>query len=568
MTIQAAATYSFGATRSSFTAGLAALLASAALPALAQVPSSVAPGKVEQRFETPSATMAPATAPRVQVPSAPATAPRPSMQPFTLNAVSFEGNTVYTGDELTSYAAEYTGKQVTAAEAQAIAAAVTQHYRANGYILSQAVVAGQEGGNLRIRVIEGFIANVIIEGEVRQSSDRRIIEGIAENIKNERPFRLSTLERNLLLLDDLPGATARGVIRPSTTTFGAADLVVNMTHKLWEGSFTTDNRGSEFIGPHQHSVTLAANSLLRVYDRTLLRYVTTSPLDELQFFAIEHEQQLNSNGTRLNINASETITEPSVRPAIPDIDGESTFIQARVSHPFIRSRKENLTGRVLFDYRTSETDLFGVNISNDRIRALRAGAQYDFADRFDGVTLVDGQVSQGLNIANATHPFSSDGSRADATAVFTKFNLDVSRIHQLPYNFSLLTAASGQYSVDNLLPAEQFSVGGVGFGQAYDPAEISGDHGLAGRAELRYGEATDYSYLASYQLFGYYDIGAVWTRGVPDDRESLASTGFGVRANFTPWLSGTAEMGFPLTRDVAAEGDDDPRFFFSVTGRF
>ena len=115
------------------------------------------------------------------------------------------------------------------------------------------------------------------------------------------------------------------------------------------------------------------------------------------------------------------------------------------------------------------------------------------------------------------------------------------------------------------------TLGGVGFGQAYDSGEVAGDSGIAGKVELRWGKEVGYRYFDSYQLYGYYDIGTVWLDetgpGVPDSL-SLASAGVGVRANINSNLYGYLELGVPLTRNVASEGNSDPRLFFSVTGRF
>ncbi len=537
--------------------------------ALAQVPASADAGKVRQRFEPAPAMEMRSHQPAVEMPSS---APKSqiAIAPFMLKQVSLEGNTVYGAGKLAKLYPEYIGQNIGSAEAEEIAARITKRYRERGYILSQAVVTGVDTaqGTLKIRVIEGYIANVIIEGEVRQNDKRHLIETTATKIKAERPLNIKKLERYLLLLDDLPGASARAVVRPSATTYGAADLIISMTHKIWEGSLTTNNRGSEYIGPFQHVFTLAANSLLGGYERTLFRYITASPADELQFFELQNEEEITEEGTRLNFLISQTRTEPSVRPLLPDLDGRSDFLQARLSTPLVRSRKENLTPRLTFDYRNSSTDIFGLELNEDRIRALRAGASYDFADWLGGVMLIDAEISQGLNIMNASDKFRNT-TRPDADGQFTKFNLDISRIHPLPYNFSLFAAASGQFATSRLLSAEQFALGGVNFGTAYDPAELSGDHGVAGKVELRYGQALDMRYFSSYQLFGYYDIGSVWQQGSGNGgRTSLASTGLGVRANFTPWLSGSAEVGVPLTKKVTAEDDHDPRYFFSVTGRF
>jgi hemolysin activation/secretion protein len=179
-------------------------------------------------------------------------------------------------------------------------------------------------------------------------------------------------------------------------------------------------------------------------------------------------------------------------------------------------------------------------------------------------------VSQGLTGFGATDE-GTGRSRTNGQQDYTKFNMDLSRLQNLPYGFSLLTAASGQYTNDALLTSEQFALGGVGFGQAYDSGELSGDKGLAGKVELRYGQPVGAQWFDSYQLYGFYDIGSVYVNEAAsgtDSKMSLASTGVGVRTNFTPNLYGYLELGFPLTHQVASEGDEDPRLFFSITGRY
>lgn len=543
--------------------------------AFAQVPTAVDPGKIEQRFDeriTPP--VQPSDAPAVRDQRAPkGVSAEAAKKKFTLKEVEIEGATVYSREELRGFYADKLGQSVTLIDAQAIADKITAKYRGDEYILSQALVDSKvQGGKLRIRVAEGYIHIVRFEGDVAQSGQRDLLARYAEKIKASRPLKASTLERYLLLMDDLPGATAKGLVHPSAQP-GAADLVVTMKHEKWNGSLSSDNRGTEFIGPFQHSATLAGNSVLGLYERTLLRFVTTSPVKELRFFDIQHEEQIGGEGTRLLFTYGHTETRPGETLKALDIEGSSDFLQIRVAHPFLRARKENLTGRLSFEARNSETDLFhNVDFTEDRLRIVRAGASYDFADRLKGVTLLEGQVSQGLDILGATDTQGTRRSRSDGEADATKLNAEVTRVQNLPRGFSVLTAATAQYALDPLLASEEFSLGGPGFGQAYDPAELSGDHGAAAKIELRYGQALGDPYLASYQVFGYYDIGSVWEKDAAagvDDRSSLASTGLGVRLNFSPNLSGTAEVGVPLTKDLSGDPDDnDPRLFFSLTGRF
>lgn len=553
-----------------------AIYAAAASAAIAAVPTSVQPGQVEKRFERDKNTSAPS---RIQAPAVQDSGLTKqqrdslSQQRFTLKSVSVEGATAYSQDTLKTHYADMIGKPISMLDAREIAKKITEHYRSDGYILSQAMVSGQNGGALKIRVVEGFIGNVVIEGDARDSY-RNLLQHYGQNLTAKRPVSLTDMERYMLLMDDLPGATARGVVRPSKTQAGSADLIITMSHKPFEASYTMDNRGSKYIGPVQHTAIVSANSLFNMYDRTTLRFITTSPTTELRFFDLQHEQQVGSEGTRLVFIGSYSDSAPGDSLKSQFIRSDSTFFQIKATHPFSRSRQENLNGRLMFDTRDSQTDTLGTPSSKDRLRVVRAGGAYDFVDQFSGVDLIDFEISQGLDIFNASDNSGVQPSRTDGESDFTKLNLDLARTQSLWSDFSLYTSASGQYSFSRLMAAEQFSIGGTGFGQAYDPSELTGDHGVAGKVELRYGQTLGDPFLDSYQVYGFYDIGRVWFRDATpgtNDKLSLASAGLGIRTNFSDFLSGELQVAKPLTREVSNQGADDgkhPRMFFSVTGRF
>ncbi|MEJ0071662.1 MAG: ShlB/FhaC/HecB family hemolysin secretion/activation protein [Pseudomonadota bacterium] len=219
------------------------------------------------------------------------------------------------------------------------------------------------------------------------------------------------------------------------------------------------------------------------------------------------------------------------------------------------------------------TDLFNgaVPLLNDRIRTIQAGAVYDFVDHWDGVNVFDAQLSQGLDILDARTPGAPNLSRANGRSDFTKLIADAQRVQSLGGNWSMMAAVTGQYGFTSLLASEQFGIGGVNFVRAYDPSELTGDSGLAAKVELQYGERSTNIGLDNYQLYGFYDAGRVWNhQPLPGEYGAASATAAGVGARFTvtEHVSGSLEVAKPLTRAVAAEGDRDPRVFFSLVARF
>ena len=558
---------------------LSSVCASAAMASPLQVPAAAQPSQVEKRFNNTPAPMQNIEMnlplPGEQKELSKEAQDKLKKVQFVLKEVSIEGATVFKAEELATTYSDLVGQKISLLDAQAIARKITDMYHKAGYVLSQAVVPQQEvkNGVLKIRVVEGFVGGFLIQGDLTPG-ERKQLSSYAENITRMKPVRTQDLERYLLLMNDLPGSTVKGLLRPSPTQFGAAELVLTATKKAYSGELSVDNRGSKYIGPWQESATVVANSLFGVYDRTQLRVSTANPNKELTSFELQHDEELDDDGTKLSLLASNTHTQPGDALTSAEIVGNSELYELKVSHPFLRSRQENLNGRVLFDWHDSDTNVFKhLDFNQDRLRVGRLGGTYNIVDGWRGNNLVDLQVSKGFDIFNASSVKDIYRTNPLGESDFTKFNLDVSRLQQLPNNFSIFAAASGQYSLDPLFIAEQFSLGGTGFGGAYDPAELLGDQGLAGKLELRYNGLVGDPYFNSYQLFTYYDIGRVWLRDVPsssNDKKSLASVGGGIRTSFTESLSSSLEVGLPLTKAASNQGGhgDSPRVFFGTTARF
>ncbi|ALJ38135.1 ShlB/FhaC/HecB family hemolysin secretion/activation protein [Azospirillum brasilense] len=132
------------------------------------------------------------------------------------------------------------------------------------------------------------------------------------------------------------------------------------------------------------------------------------------------------------------------------------------------------------------TDISGDRFNRDRLRILRGGFSYDRTDNWDGITAVRGLVHQGLDILDATKLGSAYASRERGRSDFTKLTADITRVQQLPANFSILATATMQAPGTPLLASEQIALGGPSYGRAFDEGEISGDSGWAGSLELRY----------------------------------------------------------------------------------
>ncbi|WP_421136539.1 ShlB/FhaC/HecB family hemolysin secretion/activation protein [Pseudomonas sp. NFX15] len=196
--------------------------------------------------------------------------------------------------------------------------------------------------------------------------------------------------------------------------------------------------------------------------------------------------------------------------------------------------------------------------SDDRIRALRLGASWDFIDNHGGCNLLKGEVSRGLNVMGASSESRVKPSCEGGETDFTKLQVDAQRIQDLSAitpGLDLYLAVTGQTNFGNrLLTPEQFGVGGSQFGRGYDPSEITGDKGAAGKVELPYNRQHQVKdFVVPTQYYGYWDIGKVWSeRPAYTGSESMSFAGVDAHVQVAKDLFISPEIAFPLTRSVSA----------------
>ncbi len=543
--------------------------------AFAQVPSTAEPSRASNQFTPQQAPGQSDFSGKISAQGAVAAAPAGADKvKLTLKEIEVEGASVYSEAQLQSVYGDMLNTQITLADVYNIAAQLTAKYRNDGYILTQVVIPPQtiDGGKVKMRVVEGFVDKVTVQGGM--GLDTGFLNGFAEKINASKPLNAKTLERYILLINDLPGISGRAVLSPSPNVVGASDVTIIVERKPYDAFFQLDNRGSRYLGPLQMNAGARLNNMFGFYEGLSLQFVTAPdgwPDREMDYGAISWSQPINHEGTRVSVGYSITSTEPGYTLSPFDIEGIARAANIEVMHPFIRSRQKNLYSTLRFNYLDTErNDNLGLGKTEDRLRVLRLSGTYQFTDGLLGLNTVNGELSKGLDILNMKDKNSLNPTRARGEPEFFKATMEVSRVQRVTNMIELFGSVQGQKSAHNLLASEEFGVGGINYGSAYNSSEITGEDGLAGRLELRLNNPVR-TPAQFTQVYGFYDIGKVWDRDntiVRDRQRSIASAGMGLRVNMNENLAGTVELAVPLTRRVETENDNDARVFGSLTARF
>lgn len=520
--------------------------------------------------------------------TAPPAAIRPAASTggLLLRGIALDGATAVSEAELAPLWAGLIGSRVGVPELEAVAAAIGAAYRARGYILSQAVLPAQDasGGIVRIRVVEGFVETVEVLAE--NSSVQATTERIFAPVPADRPLRITTLERSVLLARDTFGAEVETVLEPAPVTFGAANLGVSAAVEPTSYFATVDNRGSRLYGAWTLGAGSRSYNLLGLYER-IDTLIAVAPSDASMLFAAATlDKPLASlagsalDGGRLELHADFSRADPDLaKSGSPDglsLVQDETNLHAGLLVPFIRTRSQNLFGRAGLGFQESRgiTDFADVESEQtDRLWVLDARLTWDAADRFGGVTLVDATVRKGLDIGGAT--VGADGPAAGVPD-FLLADLTLSRLQRLGNGgWAIYGEATGQIAADVLPTTERFSLGDSTIGRGFAPGNTSGDSGFGTRLELRREIAPERlrDAVQSAELYVYGDYGRAWDRSLARDGEqveTLASWGFGARIDVRPWLTLTPEVARQLegTATDTTETGLETRFYIGAIARF
>jgi len=534
-------------------------------------PDPADPADIRRRIEERESPVRPQVPEVDIVPQAvPALPAEDGLPSFVLSAVLIEGATVFDPVAFGPLYEDYLARPVTSDDVEAILSRITDMYRDNGYFLSRAIATPQdvESGLLRVTIVEGFIEMVELAGDV---PDPELIRPYTDRIREQRPLTLALFERTLLLINDLNGISIGVNLAPAADNAGAYDLTLKVNYDAVDGNTYFDNRGTRSVGRLQTWLSGGMNSVLGFGERLQLGLFTVpNQPKELIYLDVRYEQPIGLNGTYVSLTGSRTDSEAGGKLKAVNAESESYSGEVSVRHPVIRTRRQNLWLIGSLEFLKSGEERLGATRFEDRTRVARLRTTYSLSDDLDGVTRFNVEASKGLDIFGASKQGAANLSRFNGRSDFTKVRAEISRAQGLADDFALVISVKGQKSSVPLLSSEEFGVGGSRYGRGYDSSEITGDDGAAGSAELRYDQQIDEAYLQAFQIYGFYDIGAVWNTlpGGSSVRASLASIGGGIRLTVTPSVFATIEVAKPLTRVVANEGDEDPRAFFSFAARF
>lgn len=333
------------------------------------------------------------------------------------------------------------GQKKPVSEIYAVAARVQKLYSDNGSFLTRVIIPPQNvlnGGTVKLKVIEGFIADINVDAIAPEVRDR--VLGLFEPLKGRAGLKLAEFQRALLLASGTSGLKLKSNLKPAGQTLGVT-LTVSGDYTPLTGQIVTDNALSQSLGTYETTLSGTINSPFH-WGEQLYLSTTGSPNNggvgrdsPRRVFATGMTVPLSHNGLSGNIEYTWSNTTPAVSGTTLATSSRYQRVSAKLSYPVILDQTTNLTARFGFDDtdEINRASAFDYTLYHDHLEVLRTG--FDYSKTFLGGVQLSGGMDLSQGFSGLWSRDASDAKRGDpisqagASDQFTKVQARI-RLYQ------------------------------------------------------------------------------------------------------------------------------------------
>lgn len=398
----------------------------------------------------------------------------------------------------------YAHKAVGMKEITELCSKISSYYREKGYMLARAYAPKQnvpaQNGVLNIVVVIGSYGNVDLHNS-SFVSDEYLKRFLEQQFPSGNNITQDDLERAMLLVQRMPGASLPKIALAPGERFGASNLVVDVPEgKEVEGYLIGDNTGAEPSGQYRLMGGLSWNSPLGIGDQLSIGGMFSNS-GAVKNGRIAYALPLGYDGMRLELTYSKTTTDsiikemPEGTQEILDASkGDADIYDAKFSYPLILTQLETLDAYIDLSHTDKENrsdydDAFGLgdSVIPKKLNVVRLGAQWVRFSLLNGQMLyhnLTGEFSAG-NVDNNGPYSEEDKTEGDFSKLFFAYsgNLSVNKSSNFLVTLKLQKAL-GNKSLDGF---EQLTLSGSNGVKVFTDSDLTADTGYFLGLEYQYG---------------------------------------------------------------------------------
>lgn len=532
------------------------------------------PGAGSQLRQVPPPPAVEKAAPEIRIEeSTTPPAPGADLVRVLVTQLEISGARAYTADALIAISGFTPGVEYTLPELQAMAARITEHYRANGYFVARAYLPAQDVSDnvVTIAVSEGNYGQVTLHNQTNLADG--LAHGLLDGLESGDAITLDPLESRLLLLSDIPGVKVSSTLVPGTVP-GSSDLIVDITPgRRVTGSVYADNAGNPYTGEHRVGATVNLNNPLGRGDVASLNFLTSG--SGLQYGRASYQMQFGR--ATAGIGYSRLEYELGEQFEVLGANGTAEVVSIFGTYPLIRSRDSNLYFGLAAENRTFQDRLDVIPSVTDReARVLTPSLYGNHHDSFGGggySTFVLSYSAGSLDIQTPA-ALAADAASARTDGSYGKLWFNATRQQRVTDRLSLHGSFTAQQATKNLDPSEKLVLGGMDGVRAYPQGEAFGDEGYLAHVEAHLLLAGLSARVpGQVHVLGFVDAGYItidknpWFAG--DNHRTLSGAGIGATwgdpGNFAIRTYYAVKLG---SEDAISAPDKSGRFWIQAIKYF
>lgn len=419
-----------------------------------------------------------------------------------------------TEQELQDLVSPTVGNALTYKELQTVADAVTALLHKQGWFLASAYLPKQDvtAGVIQIVInpaLSDDRAHILPDKTVRIK--KCLLDCIPKDaVRKGYPVDEDELSHALLLMNDLPGISARSSVAAGKTP-GTAIVEIAVTEgPLFRGFLLGDNYGNRYTGIWRASALIGANDPFHIGDQASLMVTGADGLLQgrasYSFPILLEGLKGFMSGTLMKYKLVQEL-EPL------DYNGFSVGYDAGLTNTLLRGRNANAAITFTYANRWLIDSKSVTDIRDRRLNSFTVSANGDMQDTYKG----GGNTNWTLGLtAGNFHDRISDATLSRTDGFYTRYNYSLNRLQRLRERVTLSVMWKGQKSIKNLDSSEEFTIGGPYAVRAYPVGEGTGDEGDLINVDMRYTLPAPPTW-GSFQAGVFYDAGHIRKNWGPSD---------------------------------------------------
>lgn len=411
-------------------------------------------------------------------------------------------------EELARITARYTGRPVTFGELQEMTVEVTRALRQQQLLVARAYLAPQAlvNGVLTVSIMPGRydeprIARAHVNPDASASqggaTPSEPVPRLAERmtaalVKPGKTIERAELERLSMLLNAVPGQSARITLAPGAQSGLSRPLIELDPERRYSGYVSLDNQGLALVGRGRVLAGGAANGLIAEGDTLHLDVIDSVQASAAVNGLIDYSLPVGARGLRLGGNAG--YMGYSFAQGGYVYSGEGIVGSLYATYPWVR--RQGAAVDVMALTGTMETtDRYPdplVELTGGEDRKKR-DSYVDLSLRGSVLTFAQGLTGFGLtaewgtmDYRNATTSYVTSDDIVHSSGGYTRLSYQLSHEQSFAPRWSVYGNVAGQYADQNLDGMKRMQLGGPYAVRAYDTGTGAVSQGTVANIELRW----------------------------------------------------------------------------------